>query len=139
MSEASATIDADGAPVAADVRLKRAYDPPEREDGRRILIDRLWPRGVSKADATIDLWLKELAPSTELRKWFGHDPRRWAAFRTRYAKEIHGKGELLEHLRELARWGPVTLVYSARDQTHNDAIVLRDVLLGHGPGTAEGE
>jgi len=115
---------------AADLRLKRAYEPPGRNDGRRILVDRLWPRGVSKAEAGIDEWLKDLAPSTELRKWFNHDPDRWDEFRRRYAKEIHGHAELLAHLRELAREGPVTLVYSARDEIHNDAVVLRDVLLG---------
>lgn len=115
---------------AGDVRLKRAYEPPERNDGRRILVDRLWPRGVSKAQAGIDEWLKELAPSTELRKWFGHDPGRWEEFRRRYAKEIHGHAELLAHLRELARQGPITLVYSAHDEVQNDAVVLRHALLG---------
>ena len=115
---------------AADLRLKRAYESPGRNDGRRILVDRLWPRGVSKAEAGIDEWLKDLAPSTELRKWFNHDPDRWDEFRRRYAKEIHGHSELLAHLRELAREGPVTLVYSSRDEIHNDAVVLRDVLLG---------
>jgi uncharacterized protein YeaO (DUF488 family) len=123
---------------AADVRLKRAYNAPERNDGRRILVDRLWPRGVSKARAAIDEWLKDLAPSTELRKWFGHDPDRWSEFRRRYTKEIHGHAELLAHLRELAHEGPITLVYSAHDELHNDAIVLRDVLLGRGSGE-EGE
>lgn len=122
-----------GAIAAADVRLKRAYETPDRRDGRRILVDRLWPRGISKAGARIDLWLKELAPSTELRKWFGHDPARWDGFRRLYAEEIHGNAELLAHLRELAREGPVTLVYSARDEVHNDAVVLRDVLLGRSP------
>ncbi|HYX20402.1 MAG TPA: DUF488 domain-containing protein [Thermoanaerobaculia bacterium] len=118
---------------AADVRLKRAYEAPDAEDGRRILVDRLWPRGVSKAGARIDEWLKELAPSTELRKWFGHDPARWDGFRRHYAQELHGHAGLLAHLRELARTGPVTLVYSARDEVHNDAVVLRDVLLGRSP------
>jgi uncharacterized protein YeaO (DUF488 family) len=120
-----------GAGIKVDkVRLKRAYDPVDGNDGRRILVDRLWPRGVSKAEAGIDEWLKELAPSTELRKWFGHDPGRWQTFRRRYALEIHEQAELLAHLRNLARSGPITLVYSARDETHNDAIVLRDVVLG---------
>ncbi|HWJ38977.1 MAG TPA: DUF488 domain-containing protein [Sphingomicrobium sp.] len=116
---------------ASNVLLKRAYDVPDSGDGRRILVDRLWPRGVSKAEAHIDEWLKDLAPSTELRKWFGHDPGKWDEFRRRYAKEIHGQPELLAHLRDLARERPVTLVYSARDEVHNDAIVLRDVVLGH--------
>jgi uncharacterized protein YeaO (DUF488 family) len=124
---------------AADVRLKRAYEPQARKDGRRILVDRLWPRGISKAKAGIDEWLKELAPSTELRKWFGHDPERWDEFRRRYAKEIHGQAELLAHLRAIAREGPVTLVYSAHDELHNDAIVLRDVLLGRNLAEPSGE
>jgi uncharacterized protein YeaO (DUF488 family) len=123
----------------ADVRLKRAYETPDREDGRRILVDRLWPRGLSKADAAIDEWLKDLAPSTELRKWFGHDPDRWGEFRRRYTGEIHGHAELLAHLRELVREGPVTLIYSAHDEVHNDAIVLRDVLLGQVSIGASGE
>jgi uncharacterized protein YeaO (DUF488 family) len=123
----------------ADVRLKRAYETPDREDGRRILVDRLWPRGLSKADAAIDEWLKDLAPSTELRKWFGHDPDRWGGFRRRYTGEIHGHAELLAHLRELVREGPVTLIYSAHDEVHNDAIVLRDVLLGQVSIGASGE
>jgi uncharacterized protein YeaO (DUF488 family) len=117
------------------VRLKRAYEVPERTDGRRILVDRLWPRGVSKAEARIDEWLKSLAPSTELRKWFRHDPARWTEFRRRYVAEIHGHPELLAHLRELARTGPVTLIYSARDEHHNDAVVLRDALLGRAQDT----
>ena len=118
--------------IAADhVKLKRAYEPPAPEDGTRILIDRLWPRGLSKKDAALDLWMKEIAPTTELRKWFAHDPARWEEFRRRYADELHENGELLKELRTLARQGPVTLVYSAHDEAHNDAIVLRDVLLGH--------
>jgi uncharacterized protein YeaO (DUF488 family) len=124
---------------AADIRLKRAYDAPDGNDGRRILVDRLWPRGVSKAEAAIDEWLKDLAPSSELRKWFGHDPDRWDEFQRRYASEIHGHAELLAYLRGLARQGPITLVYSAHDQLHNDAVVLRNVLLGRAAGKAEGE
>ena len=124
---------------AADIQLKRAYEARSRNDGRRILVDRLWPRGVSKAEAGIDEWLKELAPSAGLRKWFGHDPDRWDEFRRRYAKEIHGQAELLAHLRAIAREGPVTLVYSAHDELHNDAIVLRDVLLGRNLAEPSGE
>jgi len=124
---------------AADVRLKRAYEQADGKDGRRILVDRLWPRGVSKGEAAIDEWLKELAPSTGLRKWFGHDPDRWGEFQRRYAGEIHGHAELLAHLRDLARQGPVTLVYSAHDEVHNDAVVLRDVLLGHHAPEPAGE
>jgi len=116
--------------AAANVRLKRAYEPQAASDGTRILIDRLWPRGVSKAAAAIDLWFKEIAPSTELRKWFGHDPARWDEFRRRYAAELRGLGEELRDLRDRARRGPITLVFSARDEAHNDAVVLRDALLG---------
>ena len=117
---------------AAHVHLKRAYEPASPTDGRRILVDRLWPRGISKAEAGIDDWLKDLAPSTALRTWFGHDPDKWDEFRRRYRKEIAGHAELLKHLREIARKGPITLVYSAHDEVHNDAVVLRDVLLGRG-------
>lgn len=124
---------------AGQVHLKRAYEPRDRKDGLRVLVDRLWPRGVSKAEAGIDEWLKDLAPSTDLRKWFGHDPARWDEFRRRYAKEIHGHAEMLAHLRALAREGPVTLVYSAHDELQNDAVVLRDVLLGRGSHRTGGE
>lgn len=113
----------------ANVRLKRAYDPPESSDGTRILVDRLWPRGVRKADAALDGWAKELAPSAELRKWFGHDPAQWPEFQRRYAKELGHHAEQIEQLRTLARQGPVTLVFGARDEAHNDAIVLRKILL----------
>ena len=109
------------------VTLKRAYDPPARADGKRILIDRLWPRGVSKARARIDLWLKDVAPSTELRKWFGHDPEKWSEFRKRYRAELKGNPALAE-LKALARQGSITLVYSARDELHNDAVVLKAIL-----------
>jgi len=119
-----------GGKVAADrIRLKRAYEPPASDDGTRILIDRLWPRGVRKAAAEIDEWMKEIAPSTELRKWFGHDPARWPEFRRRYRSEIQRHEAELGRLRELARNGPVTLVYSAHDAAHNDAVVLKCVLL----------
>jgi uncharacterized protein YeaO (DUF488 family) len=116
--------------LSDNVKLKRAYEPPAAGDGTRILIDRLWPRGVKKSDAAIDQWLKEIAPSTSLRKWFGHDPERWPEFRRRYADEIRQNPQNLETLRALAQRGPVTLVFSARDETHNDAVVLRDFLLG---------
>ena len=117
--------------IPADhVRLKRAYQPPTAEDGTRVLVDRLWPRGVSKEHAALDQWMKEIAPSTELRQWFGHDPARWKEFCRRYTEELHQNTEMLSQLRSLARQGPVTLVYSAHDEVHNDAIVLRDLLLG---------
>lgn len=116
--------------VAANVRLKRAYENPSAEDGMRILIDRLWPRGVAKANAAIDLWAKDISPSTALRRWFGHDPARWEEFRRRYSEEIHRHGNRLDELRALAENGRITLVFAAHDETHNDAVVLRDILLG---------
>ena len=115
---------------AAQVRLKRAYEPAGKEDGRRILVDRLWPRGVSKAEAEIDEWLQEIAPSTGLRRWFGHDPDRWSEFRRRYRDELAAHSSALKELRGRAREGPITLVYSASDQIHNDAVVLRNDILG---------
>ncbi|MBB5535647.1 DUF488 domain-containing protein [Rhizobium giardinii] len=118
--------------ISADnVKLKRAYENPTADDGKRVLVDRLWPRGVKKADAAIDYWAKDLAPSTELRKWFGHDPERWAEFRRRYSAEIKEHREEFERLRDLALKGRVTLVYAAHDEAHNDAIVLREILLAH--------
>jgi uncharacterized protein YeaO (DUF488 family) len=114
---------------ASNVKLKRAYDPPAANDGTRILIDRLWPRGVTKERAAIDQWMKDIAPSTELRKWFGHDPARWDEFCRRYAKEVRQHGELLNQLRSLARQGSITLVYSAHDEKHNDAVELRNLIL----------
>ncbi|MGH7550173.1 MAG: DUF488 domain-containing protein [Gemmatimonadota bacterium] len=110
------------------LKLKRAYEPPEPGDGFRILVDRLWPRGLSKSSAQIDLWLKEVAPSTELRKWFGHDPAKWAAFRRRYFRELEENPEAVEQLREHTRQGTVTLVYGARDEEHNDAVALEEYL-----------
>jgi uncharacterized protein YeaO (DUF488 family) len=114
------------------LRIKRAYLPPSAEDGVRVLVDRLWPRGLRKSDAAIDHWLKDLAPSTELRRWFGHDPRRWDEFRRRYAAELFSRPDLLEELRKLAREQPVTLLFAAHDELHNQAVVLRDVLAGAG-------
>lgn len=116
--------------AAANIRLKRAYDPPAASDGTRILVDRLWPRGVSKANAAIDQWDKIIAPSTMLRNWFGHDPARWQEFRRRYANEIHRHREHLDELRARAQSGRITLVFAAHDKVHNHAIVLRDILLG---------
>lgn len=116
--------------MAHHVRLKRAYEPPASADGTRVLVDRLWPRGVKKEKAAIDEWMKEIAPSTELRKWFGHDPERWPEFRRRYRSEIKKHPGEFGRLRELARKGNLTLVYAAHDEAHNDAVVLRDLLVG---------
>jgi uncharacterized protein YeaO (DUF488 family) len=111
-----------------DIRLKRAYDPAASTDGYRVLIDRLWPRGVSRERLRLDDWEKDLAPSTELRQWFGHDPRRFPEFRRRYIQELRGQRAQLKALRRRARDGTVTLVYSAHDTEHNDAVVLAEVL-----------
>lgn len=112
------------------VRVKRAYDEPAPDDGMRILIDRLWPRGISKERARIDLWLKEVAPSQELRAWFGHDPEKFAEFRQRYEAELaSGQAyKALTTLRDLARHGPITLVFAARDAEHANVRVLQDLL-----------
>ncbi|MEZ5423243.1 MAG: DUF488 family protein [Pyrinomonadaceae bacterium] len=104
--------------------MKRAYEAPAAADGKRILIDRLWPRGLSKEKARIDLWMKEIAPSTELRKWFGHDPEKWTEFQKRYKKELAANAELVNSIRKMAKAETVTLVYSAKDEAHNDAVVL---------------
>lgn len=111
-----------------DVRLKRAYDPPAEDDGCRVLIDRLWPRGVSREHAQLDEWARELAPSGELRTWFGHDPSRFEEFRRRYLKELEAHEPKLTELRRIARDRPLTLVYGARDTEHNDAVVLAELL-----------
>ena len=112
------------------IRVKRAYEPASPEDGTRILVDRLWPRGLRKADAAVDRWLKELAPSTELRQWFGHVPERWDEFHRRYQEELQQRPEKLDELRALAAAGPLTLLFSAHDEAHNNAVALRDVLQG---------
>ena len=111
-----------------DVRLKRAYEPAGAADGYRVLVDRLWPRGVSKEKAQLDGWARELAPSSELRTWFGHDPARFDEFRRRYLEELAAHEAKLAELRERASEGTLTLVYAARDSEHNDAVVLADVL-----------
>ncbi len=113
------------------VLLKRAYAAAEAADGTRILVDRLWPRGVSRQKAALDDWMKDIAPSTELRQWFGHEPSRWVEFQRRYKAELRQHGTDLDRLRGIAAKGTLTLVYAARDEAHNDAVVLRDVLL-HG-------
>ena len=111
-----------------DVRIKRVYEPAAASDGYRVLIDRLWPRGVSRERASLDEWDRELAPSTELRQWFGHEPRRFEEFRRRYTRELRPKRTSIAALRRRARAGTVTLVYAARDPDHNDAVVLAEVL-----------
>lgn len=111
-----------------DVRLKRAYEPAAADDGYRILIDRLWPRGVSRERAKLDEWDRELAPSSELRQWFGHDPSRFEEFRRRYLGELRGRRAELTALRRRAREGTLTLVYGAKDSEHNDAVVLAEAL-----------
>lgn len=113
-----------------EFRIKRVYDAPAPEDGFRVLVDRIWPRGISKDAAAVELWAKEIAPSTELRRWFGHDPARWGEFRRRYLAELDGQHERLEAMRKQAGGRRLTLVYSARDQIQNQAVVLRDVLEG---------
>ena len=115
--------------VELDIKLKRVYEPKSPSDGTRILIDRLWPRGVTKKVAALDCWYRDLAPSTELRKWFGHDVDRWSEFRRRYVAELKEYREQLDELRRLARKGRVTLIFGARDEKHNDAVVLKSVLL----------
>ena len=111
-----------------NIRLKRAYDPPSDDDGTRILVERLWPRGVSKDEAAIDLWLKEVAPSTELRKWYGHDLGKWEEFRRRYRAELEQKGDLLDDLKQRIKSGPVTFVFAAKDEEHNSAVALKEYL-----------
>lgn len=114
-----------------DIRLKRAYEAPSKSDGTRVLIDRLWPRGLTKEKAGVDRWLKDIAPSTQLRRWFGHDPERWGEFQRRYAAELKRHSELVDELVNLSHEGTLTLVFGARDEEHNDAVVLKNLLLHH--------
>lgn len=116
--------------IAANVKLKQAYERRVAADGTRILIDRLWPRGVRKTDLAVDHWAKDIAPNTALRKWFGHDPARWQEFRSRYAAELHKHPEQFKQLRAVARKGRIKLVYAAHDEVHNDVVALRGFLLG---------
>jgi uncharacterized protein YeaO (DUF488 family) len=111
-----------------NIRIKRVYEEPDTEDGKRILVDRLWPRGLTKEKAQVDLWLKDVAPSKELRKWFAHDAAKWAEFQTRYRKELKRNKEQLSLLRQEAAKGTITLVYGARDQQHNEAVILQRLL-----------
>lgn len=110
------------------IAIKRVYEKPEKKDGTRILVDRLWPRGLTKEKAKVALWLKEVAPSTELRKWFAHDPAKWKEFQVRYREELKEKQEELALIIKEAAKGQVTLVYGAKDETHNDAMVLQETL-----------
>ena len=112
------------------IQLKRVYEKPSRKDGVRILVDRLWPRGLTKERAAVNLWLKDVAPSTELRKWFGHDPAKWKEFQVRYRKELREKKDALKLLKEKSQDRTVTLVYGARDEQHNEALVLRKIVEG---------
>ena len=110
------------------IKLKRVYDRPDHGDGLRVLVDGLWPRGMSRHAASADLWLKEAAPSSALRRWFGHDPRRWNAFRRRYRAELARQPEILDLLDDLRRRSPLTLLFGARDEARNNAVVLREML-----------
>ncbi len=110
------------------IRTKRVYEKPSRDDGRRVLVDRLWPRGFSKREAKVDFWLKEIGPSDELRKWFGHDPAKWEQFKKRYFAELAARRDMVDRLLDMAREGDLTLVYSAKDQQHNQAVALKEYL-----------
>jgi uncharacterized protein YeaO (DUF488 family) len=112
------------------IKLKRAYEDPSRDDGSRILVERLWPRGLSKERAALDLWLKDVAPSPALRKWYAHDPAKWEQFQKRYWKELEGKDEDVQLLKQKGKQGTVTLIYAARDEQHNSALVLKQFLEG---------
>ena len=114
------------------IQLKRVYEKPSRADGFRVLVDRLWPRGLTKERAAVQLWLKDVAPSTELRKWFGHDPARWKEFQVRYRQELGEKQDALKLLKEKSQAETVTLLYGARDEVHNEATVLKGILEGRG-------
>jgi uncharacterized protein YeaO (DUF488 family) len=117
--------------MAFDVAVKRIYEPPDVDDGQRVLVDRIWPRGVSKKDAALTLWLKDIAPGDELRRWFGHEPARWAEFQKRYRAELDGNDEAVAQLRALLGKGRVTLLYGAHDEAHNNAVALAEYILRH--------
>lgn len=110
------------------VKLKRVYERPSQDDGLRVLVDRLWPRGLSKREAAADLWLKDAAPSPSLRRWYDHEVRRWKEFRKRYRAELARRPDAIQVLRDLRRRGPVTLLFAARDEAHSHAVVLREAL-----------
>ena len=113
------------------INLKRVYENPTPADGTRILVDRLWPRGLTKEKAGIDVWLKEIAPSTALRQWFGHDPAKWAEFQKRYREELRKNPAQVSLLKEQAKKGAITLVFGAKDEAHNEALVLQELLRHH--------
>lgn len=113
---------------ARDIRIARVYDAPDAMAGARLLVDRVWPRGIAKADLRLDEWVRDIAPSTKLRKWFGHDPERWEAFRTRYRSELEDNVAAVDRCLKWCRKGPVTLLFAAKDREHNQAVVLRDYL-----------
>lgn len=115
-----------------NIHVKRVYDEPSRSDGERVLVDRIWPRGVRKADARLDQWLKDVAPSSDLRKWYGHDETRWEEFRQRYFRELDGKSGVVEGLVRRAGERRLTLLFGAKDREHNNAVALRDYLQGDG-------
>jgi uncharacterized protein YeaO (DUF488 family) len=117
--------------LMATIHLKRAYEEPAPDDGLRILVERLWPRGLSKERAAVDVWLKEIAPSSELRRWFGHDPAKWEEFQKRYWAELDASPDAVDELRRKASEGPVTFVYAARDEQHNGALALKEYLRHH--------
>lgn len=112
------------------VKIKRVYDPESPDDGKRVLIDRLWPRGIKKEELRVDEWLKEIAPSDELRKWFAHDPAKWTEFKKRYHRELREKATLIDSLTRQAKHGILTLLYSAKDEKHNNAVVLQEMIQG---------
>lgn len=114
----------------ARIQIKRIYDPPAPSDGFRVLVDRIWPRGVSKNAAALDLWMKTVAPSSDLRKWFNHDPERWSEFRKRYRAELRHHDAELDELKSHAAKRPLTLLFGAKDSEHNQAVVLKEVLAG---------
>src|SRR5512143_931551 len=110
------------------IKIKRVYDAPSRDDGKRILIDRLWPRGVKKDEARIDAWMKDVAPSSDLRKWFEHDPGKWGEFKTRFFAELKNRKDLVDQLAGMARKGRITLLYGSKEERFNNAVALKEYL-----------
>lgn len=124
--------------MTSPIRTKRVYEPCRTEDGSRVLVDRVWPRGIAKGNLRLQHWAKEVAPSDELRRWFGHDPERWPEFKRRYADELAARPEPVAALREWLAFGPLTLLYAARDADHNNAVALKEYLAVGGPGATDG-